>query len=355
MIKSTLRIPRDVESSYDLAAPRRSLARGRAALARWRPFRPRASARLIPSAGAFRPGDTRPVAIEIRPREREAGSIAIPRKSSPWCTKVRVMTTIGLIGAGHIGSQVARLAWRTTRRRAQRLRAAQRRSLSSLRSWSRARSDAGRSGEGGRHRRRHRPAEELPERPGRAPRGQDRHRYQQLLPAARRAHPRARQRIDDDRRALASAPPKIQGCRPSTTFMRPSSQHMACLLALPTDAPSPSPATTQARRPQCQTARRVRLRHRRRGTAQGRLAHPARYARVRTATQRRGAQKGSRGSQAVPGYVVAVFFFGTPDGRGRGTAAGCRRATIQTASVLASVIGSLHHGCAFSAPRESGP
>ena len=136
------------------------------------------------------------------------------------------MKTIGFIGAGHIGSQVARLAVARLRRRDQQL----------------ARSgDA--VGLGGRARPRARAATALEaaragdivvvtiplknyrDGAGRAAGGQDRDRHQQLLPAARRPHPRARQRVDHDRRAAAGAPADVEGGQGVQPHLRRRAHH----------------------------------------------------------------------------------------------------------------------------------
>ena len=123
------------------------------------------------------------------------------------------MKTLGLIGAGHIGSQVARLAVAhgynvviSNSRGPETLADL----VKELGPKARAATplDAAKAGDivvvti---------PLKNYRERPGRAARRQDRHRHEQLLPAARRAHPRARRRVDDDRRAAAGAPAEVEG------------------------------------------------------------------------------------------------------------------------------------------------
>ena len=176
--------------------------------------------------------------------------------------------TIGLIGAGHIGSQLARLAVSTRlSRRAQQLartgdaRGSRRRAGPEC-----ARRDAGRSRRSRRHRRRHVPLKNYRERAGRAARGQDRHRYEQLLPAARRAHRRARQRVDDDGRAAAGATcRRRKSSRRSITSTPPISRRR-------TAGGLEEPPRAGHRRRRCRgevsggaTDRSVRLRRRRRG------------------------------------------------------------------------------------------
>ena len=113
--------------------------------------------------------------------------------------------TIGLIGAGHIGSQVARAAIAAghsvviSNSRGPDTLAELVKELGPSARAARHRSRAGR-----RHRRRDDSAQEHRGRAGRAARRQDRDRHQQLLPAARRPHRGARQRVDDDGRAAAA-------------------------------------------------------------------------------------------------------------------------------------------------------
>ena len=64
-------------------------------------------------------------------------------------------------------------------------------------------------------------------------------------------------------------------------------------------------------------ARPVRVRHGRCGTAEGRLAHPARYAWLRPASHGRRTAAGSRGRQTIRGHVTF--------GRSRSLAAAARR------------------------------
>ena len=116
------------------------------------------------------------------------------------------MKTIGLIGAGHIGSQVARLAVRSgydvvisNSRGPETLVRSRRRARPQS-----ARGNAGRSRERRRHRRRDGSAEELSLGAGGAAEGQDRHRHQQLLPAARWPHRQS---------STTSRPPRPSCCR----------------------------------------------------------------------------------------------------------------------------------------------
>src|SRR4029077_7425953 len=66
-------------------------------------------------------------------------------------------------------------------------------------------------GEGWRHGRRIGAVEELSERSGCTVGGQNRHRYEQLLPWAGRSHPRARQRVDHHVRTVAGASANLEG------------------------------------------------------------------------------------------------------------------------------------------------
>ena len=109
------------------------------------------------------------------------------------------MKTIGLIGAGHIGSQLARLAVKN----GYDVVVSNSRGPETLADLvgelgPHARAADPRKPPGRRHRRRHDSAEEPARRSGRAARRQDRHRHAQLLPAARRPHRRSRPREDDD-------------------------------------------------------------------------------------------------------------------------------------------------------------
>ena len=100
------------------------------------------------------------------------------------------MKTVGLIGAGHIGSQVARLALAhgydvviSNSRGPESLPAL----VAGLGPGPVRRRPSMRPGR--RHRRRLRAAEELPRGAGGAARGQDRHRHEQLLPSTGRPYP----------------------------------------------------------------------------------------------------------------------------------------------------------------------
>ena len=78
--------------------------------------------------------------------------------------------------------------------------------------------------------------------------------------------------------------PSRRSSRRSTTSTRPSSPRTESRRARGTAARSSSPATTPAAKATVTPpARPVRLRHRRRRPAEGRLAHPARHARLRPA------------------------------------------------------------------------
>ena len=91
-----------------------------------------------------------------------------------------VIKTIGLIGAGHIGSQIARLAVRNNYNVAISNSRGPRDVVSARRGarTESARGDGRRRGVGWRHRRGNGAAEELPGRSCRAPGGQDRDRHE---------------------------------------------------------------------------------------------------------------------------------------------------------------------------------
>ena len=225
--------------------------------------------------------------------------------------------TIGLIGAGHIGSQICAAGRGPRPRRGDQQLAragdpghARRRARTE-----RARGDRRGCGEGRRHRRRHRAAQELPGGAGRAARGQDRDRHQQLLPAAGRPHSRARQRVDDHVRAPAGAPADVEGRQGVQPYLRRAAHHRRTAGGLE----EPSRAGHRRRRPRRQghgdgPARPVRLRHGRRWAAEGRVAHPARYARLRSTSDGGGAAKRPRGGEAVRRSDRATAFRPAPTG-----------------------------------------
>ena len=198
------------------------------------------------------------------------------------------MATIGLIGAGHIGSQVARLAVKSgydvvmSNSRGPE-------TLSALvkSSGPGTGGHAGRGGDGGRDRGRHRPAQELPRGAGRSAGRQDRDRHQQLLPATRWAHPGARRRDHDDVRAAAGAPAEVE----SREGLQPHLRGRADDARSAGGHAEPPRAGDRGRRPEAKKRSRgcwtVRLRHGRRRPAEGGLADPARHpATGRGATRR---------------------------------------------------------------------
>ena len=71
-------------------------------------------------------------------------------------------------------------------------------------------------------------------RAGRAARGQDRHRHEQLLPSAGRPHPRARQRVHHHVRAAAGASADIEGRQGVQSHLRRASSRR-------TDRPAGTP------------------------------------------------------------------------------------------------------------------
>ena len=140
------------------------------------------------------------------------------------------MTTIGLIGAGNIGSAVAHLAVQA----GYDVVLSNSRGPETLADLVAELGDAGASGHrrgGGRGRRPRGgddPAEELRRRAGRAAARQGRHRHRQLLPAARRPDRRARRRVDDDLRAASRRTCRSRrSSRASTTSTTAHSRQLA--------------------------------------------------------------------------------------------------------------------------------
>ncbi len=212
------------------------------------------------------------------------------------------MTTIGLIGAGHIGSQVARLAVAngydvviSNSRGPETLSAL----VAELGPKARAATAAEAAKAGDivvvtvpLKNYRSVPVEPLD--------GQDRHRHEQLLPATGRPHSRARQRIDHHVGAPAGPSPDLEGRQGLQPYLRRAAHHRR-----PAGRHEESPrAGDRGRRSRGQghrhaSARSVRLRHGGCGPAQGGVAHPARYARLRSAPHGGGAAQGPRRGEAV--------------------------------------------------------
>ena len=194
------------------------------------------------------------------------------------------MTTIGLIGAGHIGSQVARLAvaQRLQRRDQQFARAgdADRRSSpsSGRRRAPRRAVDAAKAGDIVVVTVPLKNYRTVPVEPLAGKIVIDTNNYYPQRDGHIR---RARQRVDDHGRAAAGAPADVEGrqgvqshLRRAAHDRRPAGGHA-----------EPSRAGHRRRRSRRQgdghaPARPVRLRHGRCGSAEGGLAHPARYARA---------------------------------------------------------------------------
>src|SRR6266404_581014 len=126
------------------------------------------------------------------------------------------------------------------------------------------------------HRCGHRPAQELPAGPGRAPGGQGRDRHEQLLPTTRRPHPRARQRVDDHLGAPAGAPADLEGRQGIQPHLRGAAHDRR-----KADGHEQPPCACHSwRRSGCEghghgAARPVRLRHGGRRPPEGRVAYPA--------------------------------------------------------------------------------
>src|SRR5262249_17423562 len=131
------------------------------------------------------------------------------------------------------------------------------------------------------------------------------HRYQQLLPAARRPHSRARQRVDHHGGAAAGASADVESRQSVQPHLRRAADHRrpACGHARP---PRAGHCRRRCRRQgHCRAPpRRVRIRRRRCRTAERRMADPARHPRLRAAPQRRRAAKRSRRGQAIRGDVA---------------------------------------------------
>ena len=136
-------------------------------------------------------------------------------------------------------------------------------------------------------------------------RREDRHRHQQLLPAARRPHPRAGRRVDDDVGAAAGAPARVEGREGVQPHPRGAPDHRWPVRAATATAGRSSIAgdDAEAKATRGGADRPVRLRRRRCRPARRGLAHPARHARLRPAPHGRGAAAGSRRGATLPRHV----------------------------------------------------